>query len=323
MKAARLRIVLAAALLWLVMPEAVLADNCGSLSDCFHTLRAALAAVAGAGLFAVLLSIGLDLLPGVGTLKGIIEAFTGRDLVTGDELEWWERILGIVPVAGVFTGAGRGAAKAIDATEGARNVIRAAKTARDADNITDVVRTADRVDDVADATRNVDRADDAADASRAADRAGDAVDAARTGDRADDTADAARRAFARVRDGYASRLGVGSGGQVHHAIELQALDRYPGVFRASELNDFGNMRGIATELANRRQLHNSKIREMWDRHYRQLDQEIIQRGLQPGTQPYNDFVRRYMEDARDEIDYILRQFFTEYRSGLNWQRTRS
>jgi hypothetical protein len=80
------------------------------------------------------------------------------------------------------------------------------------------------------------------------------------------------------------------------------------------------MRGIATELANRRQLHNSKIREFWDRHYHQLDQEITQHRLRPGTQSYNDFVRRYMENARDEIDYVLGQFFTEYRSGLNWQR---
>jgi hypothetical protein len=32
MQAARLRVVLAAVLLWLVIPEAVLADNCGSLS---------------------------------------------------------------------------------------------------------------------------------------------------------------------------------------------------------------------------------------------------------------------------------------------------
>jgi hypothetical protein len=131
---------------------------------------------------------------------------------------------------------------------------------------------------------------------------------------------AAREAFEGVRDGYARRLGVGRGGQVHHAVELQALDRYPGVFSASELNDFRNMRGIATELAERRQLHNSKVREVWDRHYRQLDQNIAERGLRPGTQAYNDYVRRYVESARDEIDYVLGQFFTEYRSGLNWQR---
>jgi hypothetical protein len=132
-------------------------------------------------------------------------------------------------------------------------------------------------------------------------------------------AEAARKSFDRVRNDYARRLGVGPGGQVHHAIELQVLDRYPGAFRASELNDFGNMRGITPELANRRQLHNSKVREIWDRHYRQIDQGITDRGLHTGTQSYNDFVRRSIESARDEIDHSMGQFFSEYRSGLTWQ----
>ena len=128
-------------------------------------------------------------------------------------------------------------------------------------------------------------------------------------------AEAARVRFDTLRNGYAERLGVGSGGQVHHAIELQALDRYPGAFAEAELNSFSNMRGIATEQANRRQLHNSKIREIWDRHYRRIDEEIAQRGLQPGTSAYNAYVRDALTHSRDEIDYVLGQFFTEYRTG--------
>lgn len=128
-------------------------------------------------------------------------------------------------------------------------------------------------------------------------------------------AETARRQFNQDRNRHAERLGVRSGGQVHHAIELQVLDRYPGVFNASDLNAFNNMRGIATEVAQRRQLHNSKIREMWDRHYRTLDDQIARRGLEPGTKAYRDYVRRYLTDARDEIDYVLGQFFTEYRTG--------
>lgn len=128
-------------------------------------------------------------------------------------------------------------------------------------------------------------------------------------------AQAARHEFDRVRDGYANRLGVRSGGQVHHAIELQVLDRYPGAFTAGELNSFRNMRGIDTELRSRRQLHNSKIREMWDRHYRTLDDQIAHRGLQPGTRTHRDYVRQYLANARDEIDHVLGQFFTEYRTG--------
>jgi hypothetical protein len=128
-------------------------------------------------------------------------------------------------------------------------------------------------------------------------------------------AEAARCRFDQLRDGYASQLGVSSGGQVHHAIELQTLDRYPGVFTESTLNAFQNMRGIATELAGRRQLHNSKVRELWDRHYVNLYDDIVARRLRPGSDTYNDYVHRYLTDARDEIDYVLGQFFTEYRTG--------
>jgi hypothetical protein len=133
----------------------------------------------------------------------------------------------------------------------------------------------------------------------------------------------ARRIFDRLRDSYAKRLQLGPGGQVHHAIELQVLDRYPGVFRAADLNDLPNMRGIGAELEGRRQLHNSKVREFWDRHYRNLDQQIATRRLKPGTAPYNDFVRRYLVAARDEIDYLLGQFFSEYRSTMRWKKTRA
>jgi hypothetical protein len=126
---------------------------------------------------------------------------------------------------------------------------------------------------------------------------------------------AARGNFDRLRDGYAKQLGVQSGGQVHHAIELQTLDRYPGALTEKELNTFENMRGIATEEANKRQLHNSKIREVWDRHYRRIDKEIEARKLKPGTESYNNFVRRNLVDARNELDHVLGQFFTEYRTG--------
>jgi len=127
------------------------------------------------------------------------------------------------------------------------------------------------------------------------------------------TAASARTAFNRLRKGFAQRLGVGRGGQVHHAIELQTLDRYPGVFRANELNRLSNMRGIPAERGGLRQLHNSKIREFWDRHYSELDHEIINRNLQPGTNAYNSYVRQVIENCRDGIDDAVGQFFSEYR----------
>lgn len=126
----------------------------------------------------------------------------------------------------------------------------------------------------------------------------------------------ARKAFNKIRGSYAARLGLKTGEQVHHAIELQALKRYPGVFSPNELNDFKNMRGIPNELANQKQLHNSKIRDEWDRFYKDLDRNIAEKGLTPGTPTYNNYVRNYLEEARNNIDYIVGQFFTEYRKKI-------
>lgn len=137
----------------LALPPPSLADNCGSLGDCYRTLQAAIAAAVGVGLFTVALSVALDAIPGVGTVKGVIEAITGRDLITGEELAWWERALGIVPLGGAMVGAGVGfykAGKALDRL----------------DDLTDLGRAVDRADDLADAGRAIDRADDAAGAIR-------------------------------------------------------------------------------------------------------------------------------------------------------------
>lgn len=142
-------------------------------------------------------------------------------------------------------------------------------------------------------------------------------------------AEAARDVFdSKLRDGYAQRLHVPSGGDVHHAIELRVLDRYPGAFSPSELNDFANMRGIPVETVKvpsgypSKQLHNSKIAEMWKRHYVALDREIASRGLRPGTDDYNRYVRDYLKSARDEVDHVLGQFFTEKRARFKWRRLR-
>jgi hypothetical protein len=131
---------------------------------------------------------------------------------------------------------------------------------------------------------------------------------------------AAREIFSDLRPGYAQRLGVPPGGQVHHAIELQVLDRYPGAFTEAELNGFGNMRGITTEEAARQQLHGSKVRELWDRHYVKLNGEIQARNLVPNTTEYRDFVRQYLTEAKNEIDHVLGQFFSEYRIAMGLPR---
>lgn len=144
-----------------------------------------------------------------------------------------------------------------------------------------------------------------------------------------------RAAFNSIRDGFARRLGlrIGSGAQVHHAIELNVLRRYPGVFTPAEINSFSNMRGIIPERAvtglmsarrGRRQLHNSAIRRAWNRHYAELDSILLRRMNDPndilemGNAEYQRVVREYLTSARDEIDHLMGQHFSEYRSGLNW-----
>jgi len=152
----------------------------------------------------------------------------------------------------------------------------------------------------------------------------------------------ARAAFKDVRNQHAAALGLGPRGQVHHSIELQVMNRYPGVFDADELNDLSNMRGIPRELTNdelaaaaqlqdatpeaaidpakyvtadgtRMQLHGVAIRDLWDRHYAALDARIEELGLEPGTDAYTSYVREYLTDARAEADHIYGQFFSEYR----------
>jgi hypothetical protein len=125
----------------------------------------------------------------------------------------------------------------------------------------------------------------------------------------------AREEFNKIRDTYASRLGLplGMGGQVHHKIELQVLNKYPGVFTKEELNSFLNMGGITHEDNSRKQLHNSKIREVLNRHYDGLEKEILKRQLDSETPEFKELVRTYLEAAKDEVDHNYGQFFSEER----------
>ena len=96
----RLFYVLALLGLWLLAPEWVYADNCSSLNDCYYTLRAALAAAVGLGVFAAFITLGLDLGPLVESLKNKVNG-SGGEAVGGDaEAASWERSLGVVSLQG-------------------------------------------------------------------------------------------------------------------------------------------------------------------------------------------------------------------------------
>lgn len=87
-------------------------------------------------------SIVLDLLPVVGTVKGLWEGVTGYDSVTGEKLSTTERLIGWIPVLGkagrVIKGGGKllkVADKATKATDAAVDLERAARRQRRLDKI--------------------------------------------------------------------------------------------------------------------------------------------------------------------------------------------
>ena len=82
----------------LLFPAPALADNCGSLSDCYGVLRAALAAMVGIALLVGLVGFGWSALGFTVTVAGVVEAITGRSLLTGERLAAWERMVGVIPL---------------------------------------------------------------------------------------------------------------------------------------------------------------------------------------------------------------------------------
>jgi hypothetical protein len=86
------------------------ADNCGTPSDCFDTAETLIEALLGIS-FLEAVSLALSMIPYIGTAKGLIEAATGEDLVTGRQLSDSERLLGAIPWGRLFKG-GRAFARA-------------------------------------------------------------------------------------------------------------------------------------------------------------------------------------------------------------------
>ncbi|MEW4372919.1 pre-toxin TG domain-containing protein, partial [Paenibacillus kandeliae] len=84
-------------------------------------------------------SLVLDFVPFVGNVKGIIEAVTGRDLLTGEKLEAWERVLGVMGPLG------KGVSKAVKVAKYADEVVNVVGEAtRHADDVTEAVSSATR-----------------------------------------------------------------------------------------------------------------------------------------------------------------------------------
>ena len=89
---------------WLLAPHVVFADNCSSLNDCYYTLRAALAAAVGLGIFAALMAVGLDIGPLSSSLRKKGKGSTKAMGIGGEEPDAWDRSLGVVSIEGLVGG---------------------------------------------------------------------------------------------------------------------------------------------------------------------------------------------------------------------------
>jgi ribosomal protein S18 len=143
-------VVLVFSVVLLFYSEPAMAHNCSGLQDCYQQSK--LAALAAA-LIALLLSLLLDFSP-IGYWKGLLEAITGRDILTGDKLAWWQRALNLVP-------GGKGARTAAKAVDDVSDIAKAVNKVSDAAKVGEELGdTAKAAGKVSDAAKTVDKASD-------------------------------------------------------------------------------------------------------------------------------------------------------------------
>ena len=79
--------------------------------------------------FGECISFGLDFCPGVGTAKGIYEGFSGKDTVTGESLNAFERTMSFVGAVPLIGNVAKGFVKSEKAIKGISRTAKAAKWA--------------------------------------------------------------------------------------------------------------------------------------------------------------------------------------------------
>ena len=99
------------------------------------------------------------------------------------------------------------------------------------------------------------------------------------------------------------------GFQVHHSIEQQVLNRYPGVFSADEvLRNQTTFRGIPNSVAG--DIHQSKLRKEWDAVYDRIN-ETINNNLNMSDEEIADYIKKTIYEARDALDLKYGKYFME------------
>jgi hypothetical protein len=92
----------AATVLVVVAATAAGALDCTEITDCLgNSLRGSISALVGVGLLAGLI-FAPEIFGPILIAKGLTEAITGQDLVSGEPLDWKYRALGALPILGVY-----------------------------------------------------------------------------------------------------------------------------------------------------------------------------------------------------------------------------
>jgi hypothetical protein len=85
-----------------LVPHLALATDCLEITDCLaNSVRGSIAALAGVALL-VGLFVAPEIFGPILIAKGLAEAITGQDLLTGEHLDWTQRALGVLPVLGEY-----------------------------------------------------------------------------------------------------------------------------------------------------------------------------------------------------------------------------
>jgi hypothetical protein len=117
----------------------------------------------------------------------------------------------------------------------------------------------------------------------------------------------ARREFRKLRDGFAQGLSAPKNAHIHHAIELQVLKGFPGVYTDKDLNDAKNMRVIKDGG-----FHNGPLRVWWNKRYRVLDDALKKPGApKPGSPAYVALVKKKLERWKRVADALIKRYDKE------------
>lgn len=157
--------------------------------------------------------------PGVGTVKDVVEAVTGHNFITGEDLTTSERLLAVVGVLGALGEAAQQVARASAAVDDAADAARAADSLREAslDRVADAADAAERATALRDLQESTLTFLEALDVSREAVRAAESSPAGRLGE--------LMSGIGKI-DDFSDWVGLAS--EVAQALAPEAPDQDPG-----------------------------------------------------------------------------------------------